>query len=149
MTANYQVQPVDKLFRWLHPGQFKWDEMRPTSAAFRDRYMSVDIAELTSLHTSYERAKKARKDAVASFKAQLAFELKQKIYHCPTQICEATNESVCMVDVECRAYKDDASVQELTCTNAAHGCVVGNKTNSVIKSFAKTCDVEILPPKPS
>lgn len=58
MTANYQVQPVDKLFRWLHPGQFKWDEMRPTSAAFRDRYMSVDIAELTSLHTSYERAKK-------------------------------------------------------------------------------------------
>ncbi len=149
MNDKYQVQPVDKLFRWLHPGQFKWDEMRPTSAAFRDAYMSVDIAELTNLDESYARAKKARKDAVASFKAQLAFDLIQKVTHCPTQVCEVANESVCIVDSGCRAYQSDVSSKNLICTNPAHGCVVGNKTGAVSKSFTKNCDVEIFPLKPS
>lgn len=43
MTEVYQVKPDDKLLRWLHPGQFNWEENRPTSAAFKDENMSVDI----------------------------------------------------------------------------------------------------------
>ena len=149
MSADYQVQPIDKLFRWLHPSQFKWDEMRPTSAAFRDTYMSIDIAELTNLDESYKRAQKARKDAVVSFKAGLAFELKQKVNHCPTQICELANESVCVADTGCGVYQADVSSKKLVCTNHAHGCVIGNKTGSISKSFTKNCDIEIFPPAPN
>lgn len=83
MIKIHQVQKEDKLFRWLHPGQFKWDEKRPTSAAFQDPYMSVDIACLTSLQESYERAKKNNKDAIASIVAQQAFDKNQKVHHCP------------------------------------------------------------------
>jgi hypothetical protein len=147
MTSNYQVQSSDNLYRWLHPGQFKWDERRPTSAAFRDPYMSVDVAGLTTLAESYERARKAKKDAVASFAAQVAFEKAQEVYHCPTQVCASSEESVCVTDEKCPAYKSDGLSRKLNCTNAAHGCVIGNKPNSVAKSFSKACKVEIYPPE--
>jgi hypothetical protein len=77
MTEIHQVQSSDQLFRWLHPGQFDWDERRPTSAAFRDPHMSVDLEPLTSLAESYARAKVAGKNAVASFLAGQAFEKDQ------------------------------------------------------------------------
>lgn len=145
MTLNYQVQSSDHLYRWLHPGQFNWDERRPTSAAFRDEYMSVDVACLTTLAESYERGRKAKKDAVASFAAQVAFEKEQKVYHCPTQVCASSNESVCVTDEKCRAYKSDGLSRKLNCTNTAHGCVVGNKTKSIAKFFSKASKVEIFP----
>jgi hypothetical protein len=66
MVDRYSIEASDKLYRWLHPGQFNWAEMRPTSAAFKDQYMSVDIERLTSLDKSYERAQKIGKNAVAS-----------------------------------------------------------------------------------
>jgi hypothetical protein len=148
MTENYHVQPSDRLFRWLHPGQFQWSENRPTSANFRDNYMSVDIARLTTLPESYERAQKLGKNAVASFEAKVAFdfEKEQKIHHCPTQVCEVNDEFVCKTDTGCRAYKEDSSSRKLICTNTAHGCVVGDK-KKFAKQLAKVCKVEIFPPE--
>ncbi|GBO53569.1 hypothetical protein APA_1476 [Pseudanabaena sp. lw0831] len=149
MSDNYQVKPVDKLFRWVHPGQFHPTEMRPTSAIFRGEYMSVDIAQLTNLEASYERAKKLQKNAVVSFTAELAFDLQQRVTHCPTQLCESTNETVCFVDTGCSAYQINNNACVLICTNDAHGCVIGDKTKAVSKAFAKNCGVEIFPSEAS
>jgi hypothetical protein len=149
MLEIRQVQPSDKLFRWLHPGQFDWDENRPTSAAFRDEYMSVDIAPLTSLEESYERAKKARKNAVASIVAEQAFAEDQNVCHCPSQICEDSGENVCVTDQGCSAYKSDGETRNLVCINPAHGCVLGKKTKSVSRFFATQCQVELYPPEMS
>jgi len=131
--------------RWLHPGQFDWTEMRPTSAAFKDPYMSVDLACLTTLEESYERGKLMNKNAVASLMTEQAFEKAQTVQHCPTQICEAAGELVCITDTECRAYQADGLSRALRCTNSAHGCVIGNKTSSVARFFAKNAKVEIYP----
>lgn len=131
MRKTHQVQKEDKLFRWLHPGQFKWDENRPTSAAFQDPYMSVDIACLTSLEESYDRAKKNNKDAVASIVAQQAFEKNQKVHHCPSQVCKYSGSNVCMTDEGCPAYRSDELSNNLDCVNDAHGCVVGEKKKSI------------------
>jgi hypothetical protein len=148
MTQIHQVQPSEKLFRWLHPSQFKWDEGRPTSAAFKDPYMSVDIACLTSLEESYKRAKKINKNAVVSIVVQQAFDKTQKVHHCPSKICESSGSSVCVTDECCPAYQGDRLSNKLVCINDAHGCVVGEKKNSIAKFFAKECTVEIYPPKP-
>jgi len=146
MTQTYQVQPPQKLFRWLHPGQFKWDEMRPTSAAFQDLYMSIDVACLTSLQESYDRAQKIGKNAVASIIAKQAFDKNQKIHHCPTKVCGFSGSIVCVTDSRCPAYQSDGYVSKsLVCVNHAHGCVVGEKKKSVSRSFAKECEVEIFP----
>lgn len=146
MTQIHQVQPSDKLFRWLHPGQFDWAEMRPTSAAFQDSYMSVDLACLTTLEESYERGKLIGKNAVASILAEQAFEKGQKVHHCPAQICRALGELVCVTDVECRAYRTDGLLRALECINPAHGCVVGDKPKkSVARFFARNAKVEIHP----
>lgn len=109
--------------------------------------MSVDHAHLTTLEESYERGKLLNKNAVASITAAQAFEKAQKVYHCPTQICEVSGEPVCIMDEGCRAYQVDALSRKLTCTNPAHGCVVGNKTSSVARFFAKNATVEIYPPQ--
>jgi len=146
MTAIHHVQPSDKLFRWLHPSQFKWDEKRPTSAAFQDPYMSVDIACLTTLEESYNRAKKIDKNAVASITAEQAFEKDQKVHHCPSQEV-SPGVNFCVTDKGCSAYQSDGLSQNLVCTNYAHGCVVGKKTKSVAKFLAKECTVEIYPPE--
>jgi len=74
MVELYQVNSSDKLLRWLHPGQFDWDENRPTSAAFKDDEMSVDILCLTTIEESYDRAKKIGKNALVSIHAQLVIE---------------------------------------------------------------------------
>ena len=149
MTQIRQVQPSDKLFRWLHPGQFDWTEMRLTSAAFKDPYMSVDLACLTTLEESYERGKLMKKNAVASLMAEQAFEKSQKVQHCPTQICEASSELVCITDTGCLAYQADGQSRELRCTNPAHGCVIGDKPKPVARFFAKNAKVEIHPPQPT
>ena len=148
MNQKYHhVKPSDRLFRWLHPGQFKWDEKRPTSAAFQDPYMSVDIACLTTLEESYKRAQKIEKNAVASILAQRAFEKNQQVHHCPTQICESSGSSVCITDEGCPAYEQDGVSRELICTNPAHACVVGQKPRKTIaRYFARECEVEIYPP---
>jgi hypothetical protein len=147
MSQNYQVQSLDKLYRWLHPAQFKWDEKRPTSAAFKDPYMSVDIACLTTLEESYSRAEKIQKNAVASIAAQQAFDKNQQVYSCPKQVCQSTDEAVCVTDNNCAAYQQDGLSRTLVCVNPAHGCVVGKKTESIAKFFAKHCEVEIYPPQ--
>jgi hypothetical protein len=147
MTEIHQVQSSDKLFRWLHPGQFDWSEMHPTSAAFKDFYMSVDLACLTTLEKSYERGKSIKKNAVASITAEQAIDKAQRVHHCPTQICETSGEPVCVTDAECSAYKADRLSKELRCTNPAHGCVIGDKSKSVARFFAKNATVEIYPPR--
>lgn len=149
MTQIYEVQTPDKLFRWLHPGQFKWDEQRTTSAAFQDPYMSIDIECLTTLQESYSRVEKIGKNAVVSILAGQAFEKGQKVYHCPTRICESSGESVCVTDAGCPAYQGDGTNKRFRCTNPAHGCVVGKKPRkTVARFFARECAVEIYPPVP-
>ena len=74
MAKLHQVNSSDNLLRWLHPGQFDWDEKRPTSAAFKDDEMSVDILCLTTIEESYERAKKIGKNAVVSIPGKLVIE---------------------------------------------------------------------------
>ncbi len=119
--------------------------MRPTSAAFKDPYMSVDIARLTTLEESYERGKLINKNAVASLMAEQAFEKAQTVKHCPTQVCEASGDLVCITDTGCRAYQADGLSRELRCTNPAHGCVIGDKPKPVARFFAKNAKVEIYP----
>jgi hypothetical protein len=146
MTEIHQVQPSDKLFRWLHPSQFNWNEMRPTSAAFKDSYMSVDIACITTLEESYKRGRLINKNAVASITVAQALEKAQRVHHCPT-LCEISGNRVCITDAGCRAYQANGLTKELTCTNPAHGCVVGDKSKPVAKFFAKNATVEIYPPQ--
>ncbi|MEM6433460.1 MAG: hypothetical protein AAF773_06335 [Cyanobacteria bacterium P01_D01_bin.115] len=150
MVEKYTVEDSDKLYRWLHPGQFKWDEGRPTSAAFKDPYLSIDIECLTSLQESYERAQKRGKNAVASISVEQAYQKAQKVVHCPTQVLsESPEKSVCQDEHDCPAFDKTVPADKLTCINAAHGCVVGKKTSSISKFFSKTCAVEIYPPEVS
>ena len=116
MAEDYQVKPSGKLLRWLHPGQFNWEENRATSAAFKDEQMSVDILCLTTTEESYNRAKKIGKNAVVSIKAQLAMEKGLEICHAPRE------------------------------DNYAHGLVIGKKTKSIAKFLAENSKVEIYPP---
>ncbi|WP_392532581.1 hypothetical protein [Nostoc sp. C117] len=116
MAEPYQVKPSDKLLRWLHPGQIHPEENRPTSAAFRDFEMSVDILSLTTIEESYNRAKKIGKNAVVSIKAQLIIEKGLEICHEPVE------------------------------GNDAHAVVLGKKTNSIAKFLANNCEIEIYPP---
>lgn len=116
MDEIYQVKPDDKLLRWLHPGQFNWEENRPTSAAFSDEQMSVDILSLTNLEESYQRAKKIGKNAVASIKAQDAIDLGLEVRHDPIE------------------------------GNSAHAIVIGKKSKSIKKTLAKKAEIEIHPP---
>jgi len=117
MAEPYQVKPFDKLLRWLHPGQFNWEENRPTSAAFKDPEMSVDILKLTTIEESYIRAQKIGKNAVVSIEARLIFEKGLEIYHQP---------------VEC---------------NYAHAVVLCTKSKSIAKFLANNCEIEIYPPR--
>lgn len=116
MAEPYQVKPSDKLLRWLHPGQFNWEENRPTSAAFKDDEMSIDILCLTTIEESYHRAKKIGKNAVVSISASLIMEKELLICHSPVE------------------------------GNYAHGLVLGKKTKSIAKFLANNCEVEIYPP---
>ncbi|MEW6492331.1 MAG: hypothetical protein AB1589_07440 [Cyanobacteriota bacterium] len=116
MSEIYEVQPSDILLRWLHPGQFKWDEGRATSAAFRDEEMSVDILCLTTLEESYARAKKINKNAIASLKAQFVLEKGLKVIHSPIE------------------------------GNYAHAIVLGKKSGSILKFLVKNSKIEIYPP---
>jgi hypothetical protein len=149
MTEIHTVQPSNELYRWLHPGQFDWKESRPTSAAFTDPHMSVDIAVLTDVKQSYLRGKRNGKNAVVSFQASIALEREQEVIHCPTHVLtNQTETSVCSFRTDCPAFSDE-SVNATICINDAHGCVIGNKTRSVARAFAKASKVEIWPPSPS
>ena len=117
MAEPYQVKPSDKLLRWLHPGQFDWEENRPTSAAFKDPEMSVDILNLTTIEESYTRAQKIGKNAVVSIEARLIFEKGLEIYHKPIE------------------------------GNGAHAIVVGTKSKSLARFLAINCEINIYPPK--
>ncbi len=116
MAELYQVKPSDKLLRWLHPGQFNWEENRPTSAAFKDPEMSVDILCLTTIEESYIRAKKIGKNAVVSIQAQWIIEKGLEVCHEPIE------------------------------GNYAHALILGKKSNSIAKFLANNCEVEIYPP---
>jgi hypothetical protein len=116
MNRIYEVQPSDILLRWLHPGQFNWDEKRATSVAFKDAEMSVDILCLTTIEESYLRAKKIHKNAIASLKVQLVLERGLTVVHSPIE------------------------------GNYAHAVVLGKKTGSIASFFAKNSVVEIYPP---
>ncbi len=111
--------------------------------------MSVDHARLATLEESYKRGTEADKDAVAAILAEQAFEKAQKVHHCPTQICEASGDAVCVSDPGCRAYQANGLSRTLKCVNPAHGCVVGDKPKSVARFFAKNATVEIYPPEPA
>jgi len=146
MGQCYQVQPSERLLRWLHPGQFNWEEKRPTSAAFKDSYMSVDICQLTTVDDSYERGKKIGKNAVASFSAEEVLNREQEVVYCPTQVIEGSDGCfACQVRVDCPVYRGDIASEPLVCVNNAHGCVIGKKTQGFAKALAKNCKVEIYP----
>jgi hypothetical protein len=115
MAKPHQVNSSDKLLRWLHPGQFDWDEKRPTSAAFKDDEMSVDILCLTTIEESYNRAKKIGKNAVVSIPAELVIEKGLEVKHDPVD------------------------------GNDAHAVILGKKTKSIAKFLATNCEVEIYP----
>ena len=148
MSDTSQISASDRLYRWLHPGQFKWDEQRPTSAAFKDPYMSVDIKSLTTLEESYQRARKIGKNAVASISGEQAFQKNQKIMHCPTKnFSDNPTQNICQYEGDCPAFHAEIPDEKLVCINDAHGCVIGKKTSSVSKFFSKNCVVEIYPPQ--
>ncbi|MEA5470570.1 hypothetical protein [Spirulina sp. 06S082] len=145
-----EIDSNEELLRWLHPGQFDWKEKRPTSAAFKDQYMSVDIASRTSLEESYERGKRYGKNAVVSFKAKVAYEKDQKVCYCPTSVYQnQSDKAVCTTQQECPVYNENVSSKDLKIINPAHGCVIGKKTKSIAKFFAKNVKVEIYPPAQS
>ena len=147
MSEEKKIDKDEKLLRWLHPGQFHWQEKRAISAAFTDKYMSVDAYFLTTLEKSYERAKGYGKNALASIKAQIAYEKKQQICHCPTSVDSKNPKClVCVYDEKCKNYKQDISDSQLEIINPAHCCVIGKKTSSVKKYFAQNAKVEIYPP---
>lgn len=106
MAELYQVNSSDKLLRWLHPGQFDWDENRPTSAAFKDNEMSVDILCLTTIEESYDRAKKLGKNALVSIPAKLVIEKGLEVKSDPVD------------------------------GNDAHAVILGKKTQSIAKFLA-------------
>jgi hypothetical protein len=148
MWHSCQVSPSDILYRWLHPSQFNWKENRPTSGAFTDPNMSVDIAKLTTIDESYIRAKKNNKNAVVSFEANEVLSRNQEIHHCPTNILRETEESICLARRECSIYKEDISSESLQCINPAHACVLGHKTRAFSKNLRSLSNVEIYPPQP-
>lgn len=110
--------------------------------------MSVDRSSLTTIKKSYERATDYGKNAVASIKAELAYEKQQEIRHCPTSLDKDNSDTlVCIYDPKCKNYKKDVSSENLKIINTAHCCVIGKKTKSVAKFFAKNAEVEIYPPE--
>jgi tRNA(Leu) C34 or U34 (ribose-2'-O)-methylase TrmL len=117
MSDSLEIQPDDRLLRWLHPGQFDWEENRATSAAFKDPQMSVDILSMTTVDESYQRAQKQGKNAVVSFTYQQVKDLELEVKHDPVD------------------------------GNNAHALVLGNKTKSIAKKLAQACKVEIYPPE--
>jgi tRNA(Leu) C34 or U34 (ribose-2'-O)-methylase TrmL len=117
MSDSLEIQPDDRLLRWLHPGQFDWKENRATSAAFKDPQMSVDILSMTTVDESYQRAQKQGKNAVVSFTYQQVKDLELEVKHDPVD------------------------------GNNAHALVLGNKTKSIAKKLAQACKVEIYPPE--
>lgn len=144
------ISSEEKLLRWLHPSQFNWEEKRPTSAAFTDPYMSVELASLTTLEESYGRGQKYGKNAVVSITAEMANAKAQKVCHCPTYIYKnQPQKTVCTTDKYCPTYQDNISSDELEIINPAHGCVIGKKTRSIAKFFANNAEVEIYPPDPN
>jgi hypothetical protein len=148
MESQHQVDSSDELLRWLHPGQFNWQENRPTSAAFKDAYMSVDVALLTTVEESYSRAQKIGKNAVVSFKASTAFEADQKVVHCPSNVLsDAESVFVCQWTPGCPIYRGDVPPQSLVCVNGAHACVIGKKTPSRARALRAAAVVKIYPPE--
>lgn len=118
MLDSHQTKPEeDRLLRWLHPGQFNWEEKRPTSAAFKDEEMSVDILSMTTVDESYERAKKIGKHAVVSLGFQQVLDLGLEVKHDPIE------------------------------GNDAHALILGKKTKSIAKKLASSCQVEVYPPE--
>jgi hypothetical protein len=117
MSESPELHPEDRLLRWLHPGQFHPTEKRPTSAAFKDDRMSVDILSMTTVEESYERAQKIGKNAVASIEYQRIIELGLEVKYDPIE------------------------------GNDAHALVLGKKTGSISKKLAMECKVEIYPPE--
>ncbi len=117
MPDSHQIKPEDRLLRWLHPGQFNWVENRPTSAAFKDEEMSVDILSMTTVAESYERAKKIGKNAVASLGCQDVLDLGLEIKYNPIE------------------------------GNDAHTLILGNKTKSIARKLASKCQIEVHPPE--
>lgn len=141
------VPSDEKLYRWLHPSQFKWDEKRPTSAAFKDPYMSVDRSSLTTLSESYERAKTYKKTAVVAILAEIAYKKELEVSCCPTRVLKKDESiQVCTVNSECKSFRDDIKDIDLKVVNPAHACIIGKKTNSISNFFVKNAIVEIYPP---
>lgn len=110
--------------------------------------MSVDIAPLTSVEESYERARQSNKDAVASLKAGDIMSHAQEVEHCPTQVCGTMETLVCNIREDCQIYQDSTDPNSLRCVNPAHGCVIGKKTKAIARAIAKSCKVEIYPSEP-
>jgi hypothetical protein len=115
MSEPLELKPDDRFLRWLHPGQFDWNENRATSAAFKDPQMSVDILSMTTVDESYQRAEKQGKNAVVSFSYQQVKDLELEIKHDPID------------------------------GNEAHALVLGNKTKSIARKLANACKVEVYP----
>ena len=117
MSEPLEIKPDDRLLRWLHPGQFDWNENRATSAAFKDPQMSVDILSMTTLDESYQRAKKLGKNAVVSLSYQEVKDLELEVKHDPID------------------------------GNDVHALILGKKTNSIARKLANACKVDIYPPE--
>ena len=150
MIKNCSLESPDILYRWLHPSQFKWDEKRPTSAAFRGSYLSVDIAKLTTLEESYKKAQKYKKNAVVSFTVSSAKAKNQDVLHCPQYTLKKKPpvDFICNSNSECPVYSENCNSDFVECINPAHGCVIGKKTTSISRHLSNQSTVEIYPPEP-
>lgn len=80
MDAVEEIADADELYRRIHPSQVK-DGM-PTSAAFKDVELSVDLARLTTLERSLTGYPS---HGLASITAGHARSLKQTVFHDPLE----------------------------------------------------------------
>lgn len=75
-----EIADVDALYRRIHPLQVK--DGRPSSAAFKDTELSVDLARLTTLERSFMGYPL---HGLASITAGYTRSLEQTVFHDPLQ----------------------------------------------------------------
>ena len=109
-----KYSPDDDLYRGIRPEWWSHTDCRPTSAAFQDDNLSVDWCKYSTAKESFDRYKRASgllNVALVSIKVEHAIDLKQKVEYDP-----------CTINGE---------------YNSAHTLVIGHKTKSIARQFAR------------
>lgn len=120
MTDDQSVGDSTALFRRIHPSQVIWDEnldrLRPTSAAFRDKQMSVNL-----------------EDDLEREGLELDFVLRDWPQHH-------------LASIEARLARDRGQEiqRDHTEDDPTHGIVVGQKSGSTCNVFARESRLDVI-----